>query len=151
LTVDGITRLGGFSHHFSFIKKHSFGSKPAMTNYKNLDAWLISMELVKEIYQLTRAYPKEEMFGLTSQIKRAVVSIPCNIAEGLGRKHKKDTIQFLHVARGSAYGVETLLNVAVMTNLISRETQDRISQLLDRSMKLINGLINYLENQQHIK
>ena len=122
-----------------------------MTNYKNLDAWLISMELVKEIYQLTRAYPKEEMFGLTPQIKRAVVSIPCNIAEGLGRNYKKDTIQFLHVARGSAYEVETLLNVAVMTNLISQEAQEPISQLLDRSMKLINGLINYLENQQRIK
>lgn len=121
-----------------------------MTNYKKLEAWIISMELVREIYELTKTYPKEEMFGLTSQTKRAAVSIPCNIAEGLGRKYKKDTIQFLHISRGSAYEVETLLNVALMTSLISQEAYNHLNQLLDRSMKLINGLINYLQNQQAI-
>lgn len=121
-----------------------------MTNYKKLEAWIISMELVREMYELTKTYPKEEMFGLTSQTKRAAVSIPCNIAEGLGRKYKKDTIQFLHISRGSAYEVETLLNVALMTSLISQEAYNHLNQLLDRSMKLINGLINYLQNQQAI-
>ena len=89
-----------------------------MTNYKKLDVWIISMEMVKEIYQLTKSYPKEEMYGLTSQTKRAAVSIPSNIAEGLGRNHKRDTIQFLHISRGSAYEVETLLSVALMINII---------------------------------
>ena len=121
-----------------------------MTNYKKLEAWIISMELVKELYELTKTYPREEMFGVTYQTKRAVVSIPCNIAEGLGRKYKKDTIQFLHISRGSAYEVETLLNVALMTSLISQEAYNHLNQLLDRSMKLINGLINYLQNQQAI-
>ena len=121
-----------------------------MTNYKKLEAWIISMELVREIYELTKTYPKEEMFGLTSQTKRAAVSIPCNIAEGLGRKNKKDTIQFLHISRRSADEVETLLNVALMTKIINQEAYNQINQLLDRSMKLINGLINYLQNQQAI-
>ena len=77
------------------------------TNYKKLDVWIISMETVKEIYNLTKLYPKEERYGLTNQTNRAAVSIPSNIAEGLGRNHKKDTIQFLHISRGSAYEVET--------------------------------------------
>ena len=71
----------------------------------------------KEIYKLTQLYPKEERYGLTSQTNRAAVSIPANIAEGLGRNHKKDTIQFLHISRGSAYEVETLLSIARMIKL----------------------------------
>ncbi len=89
-----------------------------MSNYKNLDVWKSSMETVKEIYQMTRLYPKEEKYGLINQTNRAAVSIPANIAEGMGRNYKKDTIQFLHVSRGSAYEVETLLSVAQMINII---------------------------------
>ncbi|MDP4130780.1 MAG: four helix bundle protein [Bacteroidota bacterium] len=122
-----------------------------MTSYKKLDAWIFSMEMVKEIYRLTKMYPKEEMFGLTSQTKRAVVSIPSNIAEGLGRNFKKDSIQFLHISRGSAYEVETLLSVAVMTQLINQETYDRVNQMIEKTIRLINGLIKYLENQQALK
>ncbi len=82
-----------------------------MTNYKNLEAWKKAMQLVKKIYLLIKKYPKEELFALTSQTKRAAVSIPANIAEGIGRNFKKDTIQFLHIARGSLYELDTLLNV----------------------------------------
>lgn len=73
------------------------------------------MKTVNEIYKLTQFYPKSEMYGLISQSNRAAVSIPSNIAEGLGRKHKKDTIQFLYISRGSAYELETLLSVAPST------------------------------------
>ena len=83
-----------------------------MSNYKKLDVWIFSMETIKEIYKLTNLYPKEEKYGLISQTNRAAVSILANIAEGLGRNYKKDTIQFLHISRGSAYEVETLLSVA---------------------------------------
>jgi four helix bundle protein len=72
-----------------------------MAHYKNLDAWNFAMSLVKEVYVLTKKYPKEELFALTSQTKRATVSVPSNIAEGLGRQYKKDTLQFLHISRGS--------------------------------------------------
>jgi four helix bundle protein len=65
------------------------------------------MELVKEVYLLTKEYPKEEMFALTSQTKRASTSIPSNIAEGMGRQYKNDTVHFLHIARGSLYELET--------------------------------------------
>ena len=69
-----------------------------MTGYKKLDAWQQSMFLVKEVYIITKKFPKDELYALTSQTKRAAVSIPCNIAEGTGRNYKKDTIQFLHIA-----------------------------------------------------
>jgi four helix bundle protein len=122
-----------------------------MTSYKKLDAWIFSMEMVKEIYQLTKSYPKEEMFGLTSQTKRAAVSIPSNIAEGLGRNFKKDSLQFLHISRGSAYELETLLSIAVMTNIINQEIYIHINEMLEKSIRLINGLIKYLENKPGLK
>jgi four helix bundle protein len=92
-----------------------------MTGYKKLEAWKKSMQLVDEIYKLTRSFPKDEIYGLTSQIKRASVSIPCNIAEGIGRNYKKDTIQFLHISRGSLYEVETLLEITRMTASITEK------------------------------
>ena len=95
-----------------------------MTSYKTLEAWKKSMDLVKDIYLLVKKYPKEELYGLTSQTKRAAVSVPCNIAEGVGRNHDKDTIQFLHTARGSMYELETLLNIAVMVEIISEIKTD---------------------------
>jgi four helix bundle protein len=83
------------------------------------------MQLVKEVYLLTKNYPKEELFALTSQTKRAAVSVPSNIAEGMGRQYKKDTIHFLHIARGSIYELETHLNIALMVNIIEKETVDK--------------------------
>ncbi len=65
-----------------------------MTNYQNLDVWKKSMQLVKNVYELVKSYPKEELFALTQQTKRAAISIPANIAEGIGRNYKKDTIHF---------------------------------------------------------
>ena len=116
-----------------------------MTNYKKLEAWKKSMLLVKEIYILTRAFPKEELYALTSQTKRAVVSVPCNIAEGSGRNYKKDTIQFLHISRGSLYEVETLLNIAVMVEIITEEKFAPLSALIEECLKILNGLISYYE------
>ena len=122
-----------------------------MSSYKKLDAWIYSMDIVKEIYLITKKYPREEMFGLTSQTKRAAVSIPCNIAEGLGRNFKKDSIQFLHISRGSAYEIETLLSVAVMVEIIDQEVYNHLNQMLEKSIRLINGLIHYLEKETDLK
>lgn len=116
-----------------------------MRNYQKLDAWKISMQLVKDLYMLTKSYPKEELFALTSQTKRAAVSIPSNIAEGMGRQHKKDTIHFLHIARGSAYELETHLNIALMVAIIDEQKFKTIISIIDELMKLLNGLINYMQ------
>jgi four helix bundle protein len=119
-----------------------------MSNYKKLDIWNLSMQTVKEVYDLTKSYPLEERYGLVSQTNRAAISIPSNIAEGFGRNHKKDTIQFLHISRGSAYEVETLLNVAFILNIIDEVSYNKVNQILERVLKVINGYINYLENKQ---
>lgn len=121
-----------------------------MISYKKLDVWICSMEMVKEIYRLTKSYPKDEMFGLISQTKRAAVSVPTNIAEGAGRKYKNESIQFLHISRGSAYEVETLLSIAVMTNIINQEGYDRINQMLEKTIRLLNGFIHYMEQKPNI-
>ena len=118
-----------------------------MSNYKKLDVWKLSMETVKEIYKLTKSYPTDERYGLISQTNRAAVSIPSNIAEGLGRNYKKDTLQYFHISRASAYEVETLLSVAFQVNIIDKESYNRVNEVLERVLKLINGYINYLEKK----
>ncbi len=122
-----------------------------MANYKTLDVWKFSMELVKEVYMLTKKYPKDEMFGLTSQTKRAAVSVPANIAEGLGRQYRKDTLQFLFIARGSLYELETELLVAVMTEIIQQSDFDHIQPSIENSLKTLNGLIRSIEQRPELK
>jgi four helix bundle protein len=122
-----------------------------MLTYKNLDAWKPAMQLVKDIYLLTKTFPKEKMFGLTSQSKRAAISIPSNIAEGLGRQYKKDSLQFFHIARGSVYELETLLNIAVMTGIIDEAQLSLMSQSLERMSMILNGLINSYEKRSDLK
>jgi four helix bundle protein len=119
-----------------------------MRNYQTLDVWKTSMQLVKEIYLLTKTYPKEELFALTSQTKRAAISIPANIAEGMGRQYKKDTVHFLHIARGSIYELETHLNVALMVKIIEEKTFEKIITIIDEVTKLLSGLINYMQKAE---
>ena len=105
------------------------------------------MEVVKDVYSLTKLYPAEERFGLISQTNRAVVSIPANIAEGMGRSSYRDTIHFLHISRGSAYETETLLNVALMICLIDEDSFKRLAAKVEETIKIINGIIKYLESK----
>ena len=122
-----------------------------MTNYKNLIGWQKSMNLVKEVYLILKRYPEEELFALTSQIKRAAMPIPANIAERIGRNYKKDTIQFLHIARGSLYELETLLNIAGMVEILKEKDFQPFSNLIDENIKILNGLINSLEKRKDLK
>jgi four helix bundle protein len=110
-----------------------------------------AMMLVKEVYTVTKEYPKEELFALTSQTKRAVVSVPANIAEGVGRNYKKDTIQFLHIALGSLYEVETLLSIALMLEYLVQEKFDQLTALIDGEIRILNGLIKSHEVRQDLK
>ena len=119
-----------------------------MKSYKELDGWKKSMQLVKDVYLLIRTFPKEELYGLTSQIKRAAVSVPANIAEGVGRNYKKDTTQFLHISRGSLYELETLLNIAEMIGILQVEDFDKVSENINECARIINGLITYYEKPE---
>ncbi len=109
------------------------------------------MAIVKEVYLLTKVYPKEELFSLTSQTKRAAVSIPENIAEGIGRNYKKDTIQFLHISRGLLYELETLLNIAVIVEIIKEACFLPFNALIDEEIRIINGLIKSYETRSELK
>lgn len=125
------------------LRRLLYGKFFFMRSYKDLDAWKNAMQLVKEVYLLTKKFPKEELYALTSQTKRAAVSVPSNIAEGLGRQYKKDTLQFLHISRGSLYELETLLNIAVMVEIISEEEFNNIIPALEKTLQVLNGFINY--------
>lgn len=103
------------------------------------------MQLVSEIYELTKEYPKEELYSLISQTRRAAISIPANIAEGIGRNYKKDPIQFLYIARGSLYELETLLMIALNAGILLNDKFNTVYQIWEKSIQLLNGLINYYE------
>ncbi len=116
-----------------------------MNNYKELKLWMKSMDLVVKVYSLTKKYPKDELFCLVQQSKRAVVSIPSNIAEGMGRNHRKDTVHFLHISRGSIYEIETLIYIGKSLDYISENEFKIISDDISECMKMLNGLISYQE------
>lgn len=123
-----------------------------MLSYQNPEAWKKGMQLVKEIYLISKIFPSDETYALTSQMRRAAVSVPSNIAEGLGRNYKRDTIQFLHISRGSSYELETLLNVAKMVNYFKEEKiTEFIFLLIDEEKKILNGLIKSFEQRIDLK
>src|SRR4051812_43368555 len=103
---------------------------PSLASYTQLDAWKKARLLVCEIYRLTSRFPKEEMYGLTSQMRRAAVSIPSNIAEGCGRQYKKETIQFQFIARGSQYELETELYLSFDLGFITEAELNKTLELL---------------------
>lgn len=117
------------------------------TSYKDLNAWKESMALVKLIYTITRTFPQEERFGLTNQIRRAVVSIPSNIAEGRGRYSTAEFINFLSIAHGSLNEVETQLEIALMLEFVDMATYNEIIAKCAVVGKLIVGLIKSLKQR----
>ncbi len=113
-----------------------------MRNHKDLIVWQKSMTLVKELYRITQSFPKEEMYGITSQIRRAAVSIPSNIAEGYGRGHEKELIQFLYIALGSASELETQLIICKDIGYINEAVFNELNDLNVEIIKMLSALIN---------
>jgi four helix bundle protein len=111
-------------------------------SFKELRIWQKGIEIVKDIYILTRKFPKEELYGLTSQMRRAAISMPSNIAEGFKRYHSKEYSQFLHITMGSAAELETQLIIAKELKMISEEELNIISEKLDHISKMISSLLN---------
>ncbi len=117
----------------------------SIKSYKELLVWQKSMLLVTEIYDITKSFPEEEKFGLTSQMCRSSVSIPSNIAEGWGRFSRKNYIQFLRVARGSLFELETQLLIAKELKYIKINTVSELENLIIEISKMLNSLIKKLE------
>jgi len=114
-------------------------------SHKDLDVWQKAMAFVVNIYQLTSEFPQAEKYGLASQIQRAAVSVPSNIAEGAARKGSKEFVQFLYVALGSLAEVETQVEIA--HKLGYAKNMDDLDNDLTNIRRMLLGLINYLKNR----
>lgn len=119
-------------------------------SYKDLIVWKKAKELAIEIYKITGNFPKEEMFGITNQLRRAVVSISNNISEGTGRHYKKDTIQFLFVSNGSLNEVESMLQIAKL-GFINEKQTDELVQRTEEVRKFLKGFIKYFQDSTILK
>jgi four helix bundle protein len=112
--------------------------------HKRLDAWKLSIELVVEIYRLTEKFPRHENYGLIHQIRRAVTSIPSNIAEGAARQTKKEFSNYLHIAQGSLSELDTQLELGKRLGYLDDASLKLLDDRMERIDKLITGLIHHL-------
>lgn len=113
-------------------------------SYKDLDLWSKIIELVKNIYKETKNFPSDEKFGLVSQMRRAAVSIPSNIAEGFRRRYNNEYRQFLHTSLGSCAELETQVVIAAEIKYITKEIRDLILAELESISKMLISLIKKL-------
>ncbi len=114
-----------------------------MRDFRDLDAWKKSIELVERIYEITVKFPKEEIYGLTSQIRRATVSVSSNISEGCGRRTSKDFAQFLYNAFGSVKEVECQLIIADKLGYLEKGVFDELMNDINDIGKILRGFIDY--------
>ena len=117
-----------------------------MNSYRDLIVWQKSMDLVKKVYLLTTQFPKDELYSLTSQVKRSAVSVASNIAEGYGRQHKREYIHFLQISRGSLFELQTQLEIAVMVGYLNTEQLAEVIGIGVEVEKMLNSLINKVSN-----
>jgi four helix bundle protein len=119
----------------------------AIRSHRDLRAWQLGMELCKELYRLTKTMPESERFGLISQLRRAAVSVPSNIAEGYGRGTTADYIRFLRAARGSLYEIDTQTLIAMELHFVSEETFTAIQKHVNHCGQVLAALIRSLERK----
>jgi four helix bundle protein len=113
-------------------------------SYQDLLVWQQSMDLVTEIYSMTKGWPRDELFGLTAQVRRAATSIPANIAEGYGREHRGSYLQFLRIAQGSLKELETHLLIAERVGLVAKNGIAPLLQRVESVGKLLRLLLRKL-------
>ncbi len=110
-------------------------------NHKKLDVWKISIDLITKIYNITRSYPKEELFGITSQLRRASISVASNIAEGSSRKSNIERKRFFEVARSSLVEIDTQIEISSVLNYVSAEQTENLNEILNKLFAKITRLI----------
>ena len=119
-----------------------------MDSYKELIVWQKGIDLVEKIFKVTDTFPRSELYGLVSQMRRAAVAIPSNIAEGAGRQHTKEFIQFLGIAEGSATELETQLIIAERLQFLEKAEYDEIAALQLEIFKMLRVLIKKLSMKE---
>ena len=112
--------------------------------HKKLNAWSDAVDLAQQIYKVSERFPSNEQFGLTSQIRRAAVSIPSNIAEGAARQTKKEFLNFLHIAKGSLSELDTQLEIARRLEYLDQARWKTLDERLERIDRMLSGLIRSL-------
>ena len=115
--------------------------------YKDLDVYKKSIDFVVDIYKTTESFPDSERFGLISQLRRAAVSLPSNLAEGSGRNGKKELINFLHIARGSLFEIGTQLEISHRLGFVSQEDYDKLEERRATIQRMMNALISSLRKK----
>ncbi len=116
-----------------------------MHNYKELRVWNKSVNLATSVYKKTRSFPKNEIYGITSQIRRSVISISSNIAEGAGRSGKKEFKHFLNISYGSAFELETQIIISKKLGYLQDDEFDLLNELIVEIQKMLYNLIKSIE------
>ena len=119
----------------------------SIRSYRDLKVWQEGMNIAEACYQITKTFPREELYGMTSQIRRSAVSIPANIAEGYGREYRAEYIQFLRIAQGSLKELETHLLLSVRVKLATNQVILPILNRCESLGKMIRSLIRSLQNK----
>jgi len=114
-----------------------------MRPHKKLDLWKFVMEFIVEIYSVTKNFPKEEKYGLVSQIRRAVVSVASNIAEGAARKSNQEKIQFFSISKGSLSEIDAQLEISLLLKYLKKEEYEKQIEILERISRMLEGLRDY--------
>lgn len=117
------------------------------STYKDLIVWQKSIALVTSLYAITKTFPSDEKFGMVSQINRAVISVPANIAEGWGRESAKNYLQFLRISRGSLMELETLMIISRNLNYINEQNYLEVNKQIDEVGKILHGLIKSVQQK----
>jgi four helix bundle protein len=115
--------------------------------YKDLDVYRKSIDFVVDIYKIAESFPDSERFGLVSQLSRAAISLPSNLAEGSGRNGKKELINFLHIARGSLFEIGTQLEISQRLGFVSQDDYDKLEERRATIQRMINALISSLRKK----
>ena len=111
-----------------------------MRNYRKVVVWQRADQLTIEVYRVTRKFPKEEVYGLTSQLRRAAYSVPANIAEGAGRETDRDYLRFLHIARGPLSEVEYFLHLAYNLEYLLKDEYEALTVIVNQTFAALHGL-----------
>lgn len=119
-----------------------------MSNYRELEVWKMSMDLADESYALSKTFPRDEVYGLTSQLRRAAVSIPANIAEGSARNSANEFIQFIAIAYGSCCELETLIEIAKRQSYVSEMSFTEYMNRLSSISRMLKALKNSLKTSK---
>jgi four helix bundle protein len=121
--------------------------EPKVQNHRDLRVWQLSMNLVEECYRLSAKFPKEEIYGLTTQLRRAAISVPANIAEGFGRESRATYQNFLRISQGSLKELETHLILSVRLGMAQPDQVDEALNSCDNIGRMLRGLIRSLDRE----